>query len=390
MKAAAAWLAVAIMLLAGACAGHHSAAPQPAPAAPAADITAEAMAWADSMLAGLTLEERVGQLVMPSVFARADSADIDRLRRYITDQHIGGVVLLRGDIPSAAVIADTLQGLSPAGAFVAIDAEWGLAMRLDSAPAYTPNAMLPDATDDQAMFDYGRRVAGQCRRVGINMVLGPVADVAISGSSPVASRSFGADPERVANLATAYARGLEAGGVVSVAKHFPGLGASDADTHRSIAINPGSAASLDSTHLLPFRRYIDAGLSGVMIGHVEVPALDSSGRAASVSPHIMVDLLRADMGFHGLVITDALNMGGASGASAADAIGAGADIVLCPADTRQAIGSLLEAIASGQLGADVVNDRARRVLFFKYIFGVAARRHVAPATPADLAGSPDF
>ena len=385
MKRVAAWLAGAMLITSGACTRPASGSLPDSKAAPDADITAEAWAWADSVLAGLTLEERAGQLVMPSVFARADSAAMRRLLGYATDHHISGVVLLRGDIASAALLADTLQRLSPAGAFVAIDAEWGLAMRLDSAPAYTPNAELPAATDDQAMYDYGRSVARQCRRLGINMVLGPVADVATSAASPVAARSFGSDPERVARLATAYARGLEAGGVISVAKHFPGLGASDADTHQATAINPDSLRALDATHLLPFRRYVDAGLSGIMVGHVEVPALDSGGRPATVSPHIMGTLLRGDMGFHGLIITDALNMGGAGGASAAEAIAAGADLVLCPADTRRAIGSMLDAVAAGRMGADVISERARRVLFFKYIFGAAARGRVAPAGPADIA-----
>lgn len=355
-----------------------------ADSSPNADLTDEAREWADSALATLTLEERIGQLIMPSIPARADAAQMARLRSYALDHHVGGIVLLRGDVASAAILADSIRHLLPTGAFVAIDAEWGLAMRLDSAPAYTPNAQLPDATDDQLMFDYGRSIAAQCRRLGINMVLGPVADVATAADAPLAPRSFGADPQRVADFSAAYARGLEAGGVASVAKHFPGLGASHTDTHRSTARLDADASAIRATHLLPFRRYIDAGLSGIMVGHVAVPALDPSGLPASISPRIMGAILRDSLQFHGLILTDALNMGGAADASAARAIAAGADIVLCPADTRAAVRSLLDAVADGTLSAAVVADRARRVLFFKRIFSAATPARVAPARPSDL------
>lgn len=339
----------------------------------ARDYTAEAWRAADSAMAAMSRREKVGQLFMPAVYARADRATMERVGRYIGECHVGGIVLLRGDIPGARAIADTLAASCPAGAWVAVDAETGLAMRLEGTPSIPPAATLGREADGQGMYDLGHELARQCRALGINMVLGPVLDVETLPDGYIGRRSYGSDPVKVAELGVAFARGLEDGGVASVAKHFPGHGGVAADTHRRLGVIHRSLAQIEQTALVPFREYCEAGLSGIMAGHLAVPAIDPELRSASLSRPVLTDLLRGDLAFRGLVLTDALNMKGAVGAddgtdSSVAAIAAGADIVIAPADTEEAIEAVEKAIETGELDESDVDEHVRRVLFFKYRF----------------------
>lgn len=333
------------------------------------DITTMVMAMADSVLEEMTLEQRVGQCFMPSIYASADSSTMRRLRQYIYDCHVGGVVLLKGNVSSAA-------RMSAAGAsaevplFMSIDAEWGLGMRLKDAPDFPRNGRLGPQADEELLYEYGREVARECRRIGINMVLGPVIDVVENPDGVIGSRSFGNDPEKVADLGVAYARGLESGRVVSVAKHFPGHGSPNGDSHRELPVIRRSLHQLDSIDLYPFKSYVDAGLSGVMVGHLAVPAIDPQSLPAAVSRIVIEDLLRGELGFRGLVLTDALNMKGVEAHNAAAAILAGADIVVSPAETAKEIDAVVGMVRNGEISVEVINDRCRRILFYKILFGL--------------------
>lgn len=333
------------------------------------DLTSMALHLADSTLAGMTLEQKVGQCFMPSIYASADALTMRKLRGYISDFHVGGVVLLKGNLGSAARMAGVGMN-SEIPLFMAIDAEWGLGMRLDDAPDFPRNGRLGPCADELLLFDYGSEVARECRRVGINMVLGPVIDVSENPRGVIGSRSFGGDPKMVADLGVAYARGVESGGVISVAKHFPGHGSPEEDSHVSLPVIERSLHQLDSIDLYPFRSYIDAALSGVMVGHLAVPAIDPQSLPAAVSPVVINDLLRGELGFRGLVLTDALNMGGAEGYGAAAALAAGADIVVGPSDTAKEIGEVIDMVRKGELGMDIIDNRCRRILFHKYLIGL--------------------
>lgn len=333
------------------------------------DLTGWALSRADSLLETMNLEEKVGQLFMPSLFARGDAEMLERMRRYTDDLKVGGVVLLKGDIQGAAALSEVGIG-ARVPLFMAIDAEWGLGMRLTDAPGFPRNGRISPDADESLLFDYGREVARECRRVGIGMVLGPVLDVAENPGGVIGSRSFGDDPERVASLGVAYARGLESGGVISVAKHFPGHGSPQADSHRELPVIGRSLMQLDSIDLQPFRRYIDAGLTGVMAGHLAVPAIDPERRPAAVSPVVLGTLLRDELGFRGLVLTDALNMVGAEGYSAADAIEAGADIVIGPADTEGEIQGVMESVKEGRISPEAIDEHCRRILFYKSLASI--------------------
>lgn len=337
------------------------------------DITDEAKAWADSIMAGMTLEEMAGQLFLPAVYSDDSPKALKSIAAYASDCHVGGVVLLKGTVEAARAISDTLRSLSKAPPFIAIDAEWGLAMRLKNTPEFPKNGKISSKAEETLLFDYGVEVARECRSVGINMVLGPVLDVLPRGnegeaSAVIGNRSFGSDPQRVASLGTAYARGLESGSVLSVAKHFPGHGSADGDSHSRLPRVDKDRKSLDSTDLLPFKAYVDAGLGGVMTGHLLVESLDSSGCPASVSEKMMEGLLRNEWGFGGLIITDAMNMKGAEGKTGADAVMAGADLVLAPESTWREVSQLAEAVRSGKFPLSALRERVRRVLFFKYMY----------------------
>ncbi|MDE6299052.1 MAG: glycosyl hydrolase family 3, partial [Muribaculaceae bacterium] len=269
----------------------------------AADLTSEALNYADSLLATMSLEERIGQCFMPAIYSSSDSLTMRQLRRYISDFHVGGVVLLKGDLESVAKISGIVSR-ARIPLFLAIDAEWGLGMRLKDAPAFPRNGRISGNADEQLMFEYGSEVARECRRIGVNMVLGPVIDVVGNTEGIIGSRSFGSDRERVALLGTAYARGVESGRVISVAKHFPGHGSPSGDSHKEMQVISRSLHTLDSVDLYPFRRYIETGLSGIMVGHLAVPAIDPEMLPAAVSPVVITDLLRGELEFTGLVLAD--------------------------------------------------------------------------------------
>lgn len=333
------------------------------------DYTEQATQWADSVASTLSVKQKAGMVFMPAVFTNTEPVNIASIRSYAVDKRVGGLILLKGDSQSARVIADSLRAWGRQDMFMAIDAEWGLAMRFSDAREYPANGEWPDATTEEEMFDYGAAVGAQAIERGINMVLGPVVDVLpASGRSAIGKRSFGSDPGRVGRLATAYVKGVRSRGVVAVGKHFPGLGSLLADSHKITPILNRSLAMLDSIDLAPFRTAIDQGLSAVMVGHVCVAALDPDGRPASVSESVIDGLLRSKLGFKGLVITDALNMGGASGASPVDAVMAGADMVAAPVDTDRAISDIENAVADGSMPIGVLDDRVRRILFHLYPF----------------------
>lgn len=344
----------------------------------AVDLTRDAEAYADSVLKAMTLQERVGMLFMPAVYGRSDAATLRLIMHYANDLKVGGILLLKGNLTGASTIADTLRTLPGPGVFIAVDAENGLRMRFDDAPEFPWSRELGHISDDQLLYEFGREIARECRSVGINMVLGPVMDVVPGEGSHglMRKRSLGSDPRRVADLAIAYARGLEEGNVISVAKHFPGHGSATADSHKALGEIRAGREVIDSIDLYPFRRYAAEGLSGVMVGHLSVRALDSIRRPAVVSPVVMQDVLRGRLGFDGLVITDALNMEGAMGVKGWNAIASGADIVIAPSDTRGEILAMTEAVADGRLDEDVVNDRCRRILFYKYLAGLHDQQRI--------------
>lgn len=357
-------------------------------AGPAAvpDLTAVAWQWADSVTASMDLERKVAQLFMPAVYSSSDLWTLRQVAEY-GRMGMGGIILLKGDSRGAAALADTLQKISGVPPFVAVDAEWGLAMRLVDAPAFPANRNIGPEADDRIMFDYGRELAAECRRLGINMVLGPVLDVD-GGAGFMGKRSFGGDPRRVAELGIAYARGLEAGNVISVAKHFPGHGAVSTDSHKGKGVLARSLHEMDSLDLYPFRRWVEQRLTGVMVGHLAVPSIDSRMLPAAVSPAVINGLLRGELGFEGLVLTDALSMKGAEGSGSDRALVAGADIIVAPDDTEKGIREITDAVRSGAVRESRLDASVSRILFHKYLLSGGRHGEVDPDNLPDDIMSP--
>lgn len=332
--------------------------------------------WVDSVMATLSERDRVAQLFVPRLDIFDNESGRAQLDKMVGKEHVGGILLGKGTIDGYASLINYAQTVSQVPLMVTLDGEWGLSMRVEDAPRFPYNMGLGAVSDPQALYEYGREVARECRQMGIHVNFAPVLDVNSNPSNPVIGyRSFGEDPERVAALGTAYSKGLEAGGVMAVGKHFPGHGDTSADSHKELPTVNHSAELMQQVDLLPFKTFIDAGLSGIMVGHLNVPALDPSGKPASLSYEITTGLLRNRMGFDGLIFTDALAMKGAVSGNennCVSALRAGADVLLGSASPRTDIDAVLAAVRQGRLSQADIDARCRKMLSAKYALGLAS------------------
>ena len=339
---------------------------------PPRDFSVEETRWVDSILDKLSIQEMAAQLVIPAIYT--DSTALSQLIYYTDSLKVGGIMLLKGDTVSARKITDYI-GRSTASipVFIGIDAEWGIGMRLDGAPSVSRNRFLPSGTDEQIMYDYGRETARQSRILGINMIFGPVIDVDRTDTYGVmSSRTFGSDPEKVSSMGLAYARGIHDGGVIPVAKHFPGHGSATVDSHKQLPVVQTPENELMSRDLFPFKEFIDMEFPAIMVGHIYAPALDSVRRSAAVSPSVITGLLRRRMGFSGLIVTDAMNMHGLGNERfpARDAMLAGADMILAPPDTEAAVNEIADICRHSDEARNILKAHCRRILSLKYRIGI--------------------
>ena len=330
----------------------------------------QAQAWADSVYSTLSPRQRIAQLMIPWVMPGQDATRASA-RKLMGDYGCGGMILQRGTVDATADAIRYGEEFAAVPPLVTLDGEWGLSMRVQDTPRFPHNVALGAIRDYRLLYDYGREVARECRLMGFDVDYAPDADVNSNPNNPVIGyRSFGEVPERVAKATVAYSLGLEDGGVQAVAKHFPGHGDTDADSHKELPTVHHSRRMLDSTDLVPFRSFIGAGCSGVMVGHLAVPSLDKSGRPASMSRKISTGLLRNQLGFEGLVYTDALGMQGAQikGKNAAvTALEAGADMLVCVPDVPAALDAIEEAIKKGNIKENAIEERCKRLLRYKYL-----------------------
>ena len=271
--------------------------------------------WVDSVMNRLSLKEKVGQLFIYTIAPVDTKANQALLREAVDTYKVGGLLFSGGKMQTQAILTNQAQRMARLPLMITFDGEWGLAMRLRGTPNFPRNMVLGCIQNDTLIYEYGREVARQCRELGVQVNFAPVADVNINPKNPVINtRSFGESPFNVANKVVAYSKGLEDGGVLSVSKHFPGHGDTDVDSHKALPVLPFTRARLDSIELYPFRKAIRAGLGGMMVGHLEVPAIEpQKGLPSSLSRKVVSGLLVNDLGFQGLVFTDALAMNGVSG-----------------------------------------------------------------------------
>ena len=337
--------------------------------------------WVDSVFDAMSYDERIGQLFMVIANPKSDNRNMQRLMRYVNDIKIGGILFHKGDPVTQAEVTNRLQKASRIPMLVSLDGEWGLSMRLSGTTRFPKNMMLGAIEDNALIEEYGKEVGRQCREMGIHINFAPDMDVNSNVDNPVIGlRSFGENPEAVAEKGIAYARGLESTGILSVSKHFPGHGDTSEDSHETLPVVRHNRARLDSVELLPFKRYIYDGFAGIMTGHLYVPALDKSHKPASFSKAVVTDLLQKELGFQGLCFTDALAMKGASTKKtdnpSVKALLAGNDILLAPAAPINDFTAVKEAIEEGVLDLEAIEAKCLKILRYKYIAGLNAYKPV--------------
>ena len=339
-----------------------------------------ATAWIDSVMASMSLEQQIAQLMIIRVPLNMDDKAMDDFCQLIQQTEVGGVCFFVGTAERTLPMIRRFQSISCVPLLVCIDAEWGLGMRLKDCYSFPRNSrfgLLP-AEMDTLVYMMGAEIGRECRNMGIHVNFAPVADVNSNPANPViGTRSFGNDPERVAQLAIQFMRGQQSQGVMAVAKHFPGHGDTDADSHFDLPVIRHSRGHLDSVELVPFARLIDAGVEGVMTAHLHISAYETEAhRPSSLSANVVNGLLRQRMGFQGMVITDGLDMKGVTkyfsdGQGEYEALLAGSDLLLLPPDVPAAIRTIARAADNDENLRTLVEMRCRRVLRAKYNHGCA-------------------
>lgn len=349
------------------------------------DVNQKAMThWVDSVFKTLTTEEQLAQLIMPIVYPSQDTQAIKREEQRFSKFKWGGILYQKGLMAHQLIMNKRLQQANSIPLLIALDGEWGLYMRLKDAPRFPRNLGLGLAGDAQMLYEYGREIARECRLMGIHVNFAPTVDVNINPLNPViGSRSFGSTPSVVSQLSEAYALGLEDGGVLSIAKHFPGHGDTSEDSHKTLPIVQATRKRLELVELAPFKHYINSGLGGIMTAHLRVPALENRSIPSSLSPNVCTDLLKKDLGFQGLIFTDGLEMEGVQTQSLGDigvaALLAGNDILLGPSSPEAQLNNLVLAYWDGRLPAKLIEEKVRKVLAYKYRLIISERPSTATA-----------
>jgi beta-glucosidase-like glycosyl hydrolase/CubicO group peptidase (beta-lactamase class C family) len=329
--------------------------------------------WVDSVFDSMTLDEKIGQLFMLTV--NLGSSYQSAALKKIEEQKIGGILFSKGSLREQAETINLYQEASRVPLLISFDGEWGLSMRLENTPRFPKNMMLGAISNNELIRFYGEELGRECRELGIHLNFAPVLDVNVNPDNPViGTRSFGEKQQLVSEKAIAYSKGLESRNIVAVGKHFPGHGDTSDDSHKILPKINHSKTHLDEVELYPFARFIQEGFAGVMTGHLAVPALDNStGLPASLSPKIVNDLLKNQMGFNGLIITDALAMKGASivkNSICVQALLAGNDILLNPNQMASEIAAVKKAVESGVLSQTLIEEKCLKILQYKYIAGL--------------------
>ena len=388
-------------------------APVPEPVAPPQAPPATRrppLTWAQRTLARMTLREKVGQLMMPFVlgnFAPEGSETHDRIVNVIEQENVGAVIMSVGSPSEVAVKLNDLQNHSKYPLLVAADLETGAGFRFRGAVHIPTNIALGGATtfpslmafgatgDPRHAYQLGRITALEARTMGVHVPFAPVLDVNNNPDNPIINiRSFGEDPNAVAALGAAFVRGLQDYGAVATGKHFPGHGDTGTDSHLDLPVIRVGRERLDAVELVPFRAAIAAGMQGIMTAHIAVPEITGETIPATVSKPMLTDLLRSDLGFDGIVFTDAMDMAAVNrlfprGEAAVRAVLAGADVIVMPRDVKQAIDAIIEAIDEGRLTEARLDESVGRLLRLKEDLGLAEERAVPLEMIPQVVGVPE-
>ncbi len=336
--------------------------------------------WADSLMLTMSLDEKIGQLFMVAANGKGtDEAYYLIIDSLIENYGLGGLIYFQSEPHAHNRLVNRFQSKSKISMMNGIDGEWGLAMRIDSLKAFPWNMTLGAIQDQELLYEMGEALAHQCMTMGIHFNFAPVVDVNSNPLNPIInSRSYGEDPINVSEKALAVMHGMQDFGVLACAKHFPGHGDTDADSHKTLPIVEHTREHIDSIDLKPFKRMISGGVASVMVAHLNIPVLDSAeNRASTLSPYVVDTMLRQELNFSGLIFTDALNMKGVSsfyesGALEVAALQAGNDVLLFSENIPAAFTAIKQAIQDSILTEDRINQSCYKILKAKEWLGLTS------------------
>jgi beta-glucosidase-like glycosyl hydrolase len=341
------------------------------------EISDNGKKWVDSIYDAMTFDERVGQLFMVAAFSNGDNVHFKAIDKLITENKIGGLIFFQGGPVRQAKLTNRFQAQSKVPLFIGNDAEWGLGMRLDSTSSYPYNMTLGAVQDLKLIEKMGAQIGKQSKRLGLQFNFAPVLDINTNPKNPIIGfRSFGEDKYKVTERATALMKGIQSEGVFATGKHFPGHGDTETDSHKELPTVSFSKERLEMMEFYPYKKMFEEGLSSVMVAHLNVPSLESrSNYPSSISYNVVTNILQKEMGFNGLIFTDALNMKAVSNFNKTELVDlkaflAGNDILLFPEDVPMAIEVFRQAYEDSLLTEERVAFSVKKILKFKYLGGL--------------------
>jgi beta-glucosidase-like glycosyl hydrolase/CubicO group peptidase (beta-lactamase class C family) len=333
--------------------------------------------WVDSIYSTMTFDEKIGQLFMVSAYSNKDSVHVNAINKLIQESKVGGLIFFQGGPVRQALLTNRFQSRSRIPLLIGIDAEWGLGMRLDSTYRYPWNMTLGAIQNKKLLEKVGTQMGEENKRIGVHFNFAPVVDINTNPKNPIIGfRSFGEDKVNVAESASALMKGYQSMGLLATGKHFPGHGDTEVDSHHSLPTITFSKERLEDVELYPYRKLFAEGLASVMVAHLNVPSLEPRENIpSSVSHNIITDLLKNEMGFKGLIFTDALNMKAAANFRAPgeidlEAFLAGNDILLCPENVPVAAEKLCMAYQDSMISDERLAYSVKKILKYKYKAGL--------------------
>ena len=333
--------------------------------------------WVDSIINNMTIDEKIGQLFMVQAYSNLDQNHEDFITNLITKYHVGNLIFMQGTPEKQAELTNKYQAVSKLPLMIGFDGEWGLDMRLQNTYRFPWNMTLGAIQDDSLIKEFGEHLGKHCKRLGIHINFAPVVDINTNPDNPIiGNRSFGESKENVTQKAIAFTQGMQKYGVMANAKHFPGHGDTATDSHHTLPVLNFDKKRLNEIELYPYRRVFDAGIGSVMTAHLSIPSLESNkSLPTSLSKNVVTNLLKQELGFNGLIITDGLNMKGAANyATSAEinlaAIQAGNDLLLIPQDVPASANLIKKAIELKTLSLEQLNFSVRKILKAKYWMGL--------------------
>ncbi len=345
------------------------------------NTSSEQEQWIDHILSSMTVEQKIGQLMMVATYSNQKESHYQNVELLIERYHIGGLVFFQGSPTRQVELINRYQRKAEIPLLIGMDAEWGVGMRLDSIIPFPKQMTLGGVDNIQVVYNYAAEIARQCKQLGVHVNFAPVLDVNNNASNPVINmRSFGEDPDLVAQKGIAYLHGLQDNGILAAGKHFPGHGDTDTDSHQALPVINHSLSRLDSIEMVPFKKSVLEGIEGIMVAHLSLPALETDpNRPASLSVNIVHRRLRLEYDYDRLVFTDAMNMQGVtsifpSGKAELEAFKAGCDVLLMPVNVPAVLESFRSALEQGEISEKMIDEKVIRILRAKYKAGLYTKK----------------